>query len=262
MGQGKKPGIGFLIVGLGLLAFTAYLVWYGTRHGDTEPLYIVAGVFPLSLASLGWYVAKRMHVALAGALVFVLVAGIGGWGWMSWQATAERHASYHRDWEARQGMIPFCAQGMPLPDAPAYDLAAGNVTIKVIGSIYGDGLRPLQWTPWRREEYPPGWFSEGQPQLVACLTNDYRVTATKTYTGAGGHAVAMQARQHNYDVELYEARTRNLVFRTRLEGRPPGPLPDSIQLHGGESAHDQSGPRVSPNEVARALEPYVGRPVP
>jgi len=257
----KKPGIGFVVVGLGLLGFTSYLVWYGTRHGDTEPLYIVAGVFPLSLAALGWYVAKRMHVALAGALVLVLVAAIGGWGWMSWQATAERHASYHREWEERRGLLPVCEAGVALPNAPPYDLAAGNVTINVIGSIYGDA-RSLQWIPWRREEYPPGWFSEGVPQLVACLRNDYRVTETKTYEGAGGQMVAMQARQHNYDVELYEAASHALVFRTRLEGRPPGPLPESIQLGPGQSAHDQSGPRISPNEVARALQSYVGRPVP
>lgn len=261
MSTSRGPGIGTLVVGLGLLGFSAYLIIYGTGHMDTEPLYIAAGVFPLSLALLAWFVAKRMHWGLAAALVAVLVAAFGGYGWMTWQDSEARRASYRAEWEDRHTTVVLCEDRVPLTNAPAYDLAAGNVTIDVIGSVYGAG-RPLQWIPWRREEYPAGWYSEGVPQLIACLRNDYRVLDTRTYEGPGGQVVAMQARQHNYDLELYEARTRALVFSTRLEGRPPPPLPDSIQLTTGQSAGDRNGPRISPNEIARALQPYVGRPVP
>lgn len=199
MGKPYRPGIGIL-VGLGLLGFSAYLIWYGTRHLDTEPLYIAAGVFPLSLAVLAWYLST-VHKAFAAATVFALVAAFGGFGWMSWQSSEARREGFRAQRERTRTALPLCRDGVPLANAPAYDLNAGNVTISVIGSVYGDD-RPLEWIPWRREQYPAGWYSEGVPQLVACMRNDYVLRDSQTYTGSGGTLGVIQARQHYYDRTL------------------------------------------------------------
>jgi hypothetical protein len=144
-----------------------------------------------------------------------------------------------------------------MPEAPAY-VPGSPATLHVIGSVYGDS-RPLQWLPWTQSDYPAGWFGRGLPQLVACLRNRYTVVESQSYSGARGAQAFVSARQHHYDIEVFEARTRRSLLRTQLDGGQPAPLASSSRVEGTQTPRDQDGSRVSEAAIIEVLRPLVGR---
>jgi hypothetical protein len=247
-----------LVVSLGLLAFGGYLMWYGLRSRvDSEPLSIAAGVVPFGAVLLGVFLGKRVHVVVGVLTPLLLLTAAVGFTYVRTTAIAERDAEWAAARDASRVALAVCAEGTPLPGAPAY-VPGPTVTMHVFGSVYGDAGRPIEWLPWRAETYPPGWFGQGPPQLVACLRNRYSTVESQVYSGANGAQAFVSARQHHYDVEVLEASTLRSVFRTELLGGAPPSLASSIRVTGSQTPRDQDGSRVSDQAVIEALRPLVG----
>jgi hypothetical protein len=203
----------------------------------------------------------QFRVILAGAIIGgVLLCSALILGGLAVQGAAEapERATQQASFDSVKPLKELCAGGGGSAAAANYAPGAGPHRLVVFRSNIA-GSADLSTFYIRTEDYPEAWRAAvvEEAALVACVhTGSYTVEEC-AYTLEDNKAAMLQRVQLTAQINLYAARTGQLVGQGELAGTEPRACQDTEQFVGDLLVATAIGEAVTPEAIADWLSEYV-----
>lgn len=203
----------------------------------------------------------QIRVLLAGVILggVVLCSGVILTGLaVSNAAEAPARTTQEALWESLKPLKELCAGGAGNSAAASYAPDAGPHRLVVFRSNIA-GSTDLSTFYIRTEDVPAEWRADdiAQAELAACVHAGSVIIEECTYTLANATTATLQRVQLTAIVNLFAARTGELVGQSELPGPEPRACQNTEQFVEGSLTATVTGEAVTPDVIAEWLRAYV-----
>lgn len=254
-GSGKGGAIALIVFGLAGLGVGGFAMNYGAGRSyvDTEALLhgsIIGGV-GLLLFSAG--LALLVNKIVATVFCFVVIGGAAFVVTSALDRQEDTEAEYDRLAAVADELMPFCEQGVALPDNAPYDGEPGYHPVTAFN-------RDSSGT-WRsaRGGFPEEWElpSAQEVELIGCIQTDELNLESCAYDASGGRSFYINRIQYIRTLSLFSAADRTALTSYSELGSEPGPCPESTSFSETEFSRDQPGTYPDSDAFVQHMEPWV-----
>lgn len=195
--------------------------------------------------------------AILGGVLLCSTLILGGLA-LEGAAEAPAKATQQASFDSVKPLKELCAGGAGNPAAANYTPGAGPHRLVVFRSNIA-GSTDLSTFYNRTEDYPEAWRAAvlEEAALVACVHAGSYIVEQCAYTLQDNQAATLQRVQLAATINVYAARTGELVGQTELPGTEPRACLDTEQFVGGLLTATVTGEAVTPEAIAEWLREYV-----